>query len=127
LSDLDPAGIAVHGDFAPWNVRQFADGTVAVVDWEELSCGVPAADDLWFVVAVGASRRSSASVVLRDLMQGSPYTRAEVSSAAAFWLERLSGPEAAEINSGVKMPAGLDAYGLRIRNLLETILRAAFS
>ncbi|HEY7533416.1 MAG TPA: phosphotransferase [Nitrospiraceae bacterium] len=121
LSDLAPAGLAVHGDFAPWNVRQFADGRVAVVDWEELTYGVPVADDLWFVVAVHASRGSDAASVLREVMQGSSYTRAEVSNAAEYWLKRLSEPEAREITSEVEMPTSLDENSRRIRTLLETV------
>jgi hypothetical protein len=121
LSDLADPGPAVHGDFAPWNVRRFADGLIAVVDWEELTCGVAVADDLWFVVSVHASRRSDASTVLREVLKGSSYTRTEVTGAADFWLHRLRKPEVPEINSEVDMPPILDSYAQRMRILLETI------
>jgi hypothetical protein len=121
LSDLVPTGVAVHGDFAPWNVRQFADGKVAVVDWEETRLGAPAADDLWFVVAVHAPRGSDVSSVLREIMQGSSYTRAEIFDAAEYWLKRLSEPEAREIASEIVMPASLNENSRRIKTLLENV------
>jgi len=32
--ELDVPTVLVHGDFAPWNIRELADGSVTLIDWE---------------------------------------------------------------------------------------------
>jgi hypothetical protein len=40
----------IHGDFAPWNIRQRANGPAALIDWEDAeSCGLPLQDAFHFL------------------------------------------------------------------------------
>jgi hypothetical protein len=38
----------MHGDFAPWNLRQLRDGRLALIDWEDAGWGPPGADALFY-------------------------------------------------------------------------------
>jgi hypothetical protein len=53
LSDLRVRGTIIHGDFAPWNIRQ-VDGQISAFDWEH-GCldGIPLIDALHHVLQVG--------------------------------------------------------------------------
>jgi O-antigen/teichoic acid export membrane protein len=53
LSDLRVRSTIVHGDFAPWNIRQ-VDGRISAFDWEH-GCldGIPVIDSLHHILQVG--------------------------------------------------------------------------
>lgn len=55
-----------HGDFAPWNIRQRADGQIFVIDWEHAQLeGLPWYDALHFCFQTSVlARRWPAAVVL---------------------------------------------------------------
>ena len=53
LSDLRVKGTIVHGDFAPWNIRQ-VEGRISAFDWEHACLdGIPLIDSLHHVLQVG--------------------------------------------------------------------------
>jgi len=115
LTDQAPSHqVVVHGDFAPWNVRRLRGGRLAVVDWEEVTAGPIAADDLWFLVC----SRTPEEGQIESL---STYTSTELALAARFWLERLNREEPAEIDQTVAGPARLQDRAARIRRLLESL------
>jgi hypothetical protein len=47
----DVSSVFVHGDFAPWNIRQ-VNGELLVYDWELAGAGLPATDLFHFLVSV---------------------------------------------------------------------------
>ena len=49
----------MHGDFTPWNLRQLADGTLSLSDWETASWAPPGAD-LALYRATAAALRNEA-------------------------------------------------------------------
>ena len=121
LGDLVVPHVITHGDFAPWNVRRFGNGRVAVVDWEEMTPGVDLADEVWFVVCVHARTGGGISRVLDDLGAASRNTQELISSAAQFWLDRLRRPESDEIDRNLAIANRLDRFGLRVKDLLESL------
>jgi len=67
----------MHGDFTPWNLRQTADGSLALLDWETTGWGPPEADLTLY-------RASEAALGWRsDVSDGD-------ASAASFWRSRLN-------------------------------------
>jgi hypothetical protein len=65
-----------HGDFTPWNLREFARGKLVLVDWEDAGWGPPHADATLY--------RAAASVLFGDRVM---YACDE---AVRFWEERLA-------------------------------------
>lgn len=77
-----PSGIPhhwrpMHGDFTPWNLRQFSEGGLLLIDWEESGWGPPGADRVLYLASEAAVRRRSLTV--------SPYQE-----AVRFWSERVA-------------------------------------
>lgn len=77
-----PSGIPhhwrpMHGDFTPWNLRQFSEGGLLLIDWEESGWGPPGADRVLYLASEAAVRRRSLAV--------SPYQE-----AVRFWRERVA-------------------------------------
>ena len=121
LSDLVSPQVFTHGDFAPWNVRRFRNGVVAVIDWEETMPGVELADELWFVVCHHAWKRSDVPAVMEDLGVTSRYHKDLIARAAQFWLDRLRRPEKEEININIAVPNRVGRFAVRVRSLLEAM------
>jgi hypothetical protein len=122
LATTPPGQTVIHGDFGPWNVRRTHDGTVVVLDWEEVSVGPRGADELWHelnsVLIARRYRRSPADSVRRALGDREPD---EITTAASFWLVRLSRPEASEIESA-EAPGRPQGRLLRLqRHTLEVL------
>src|SRR5438876_5364179 len=44
----------MHGDFAPWNLRQLRGGSLALVDWEAAGCAPPGADAVFYAASWAA-------------------------------------------------------------------------
>jgi Phosphotransferase enzyme family len=65
-----------HGDFTPWNLRRFRDGSMFLVDWEEAGWAPPGADLVLY--------RASSSAIGRPIQGG--IDRGE---ARDYWVERL--------------------------------------
>jgi aminoglycoside phosphotransferase (APT) family kinase protein len=71
----------MHGDFAPWNLRRYAAGPLALVDFEEVAYAPPHADVTYWHAARAALRNRAPEHALDD-------------EACDFWLaavdERLA-------------------------------------
>jgi hypothetical protein len=51
--------VPMHGDFTPWNLRRFGDGSLVLMDWERSGWGPPGADLLLYNAAeVALGRRN---------------------------------------------------------------------
>ncbi len=61
---------AMHGDFAPWNVRRYLGGPLALVDFEEAALAPPAADVTYWHAARAALRDAQPAVPLDDEARG---------------------------------------------------------
>lgn len=117
--------LPIHGDFGPWNVRRMANSVLAVVDWEEMTFGPPAADELWHSVCRWAERRSANSIqaVLAELPH---YSSGTIRGAARFWVDRLRRPEAEEVDQRLAMPDHLASSGTSRGNLLQKLAASAW-
>jgi hypothetical protein len=114
--------VPVHGDFGPWNVRRLANRRLAVVDWEELTLGPIAADELWHSLTWWSQRTRPPSTVSKVLAELRLTPPADIEAAARYWIGRLSQPEAAEIDREVVMPPRLAAYSARLRESLDALV-----
>lgn len=114
--------VAVHGDFGPWNVRRLINRRVAVVDWEELTTGPPAADELWHSITWWTQRARPIVTVEKVLRELELIGQAEIGLAASYWMDRLSQPETAEIDQNVAMPPRLAAYSNRLEETLRLVI-----
>jgi hypothetical protein len=123
--DGDPTLVPVHGDFGPWNVRRLANRRLAVVDWEELTSGPIAADELWHSVTWWSQRTAPPSTVSKVLTELRLTPPADIGAAARYWVGRLSQPEGAEIDRDVVMAPRLAAYADRLRKCLEALVLIA--
>lgn len=78
-----PAGVAahwrpMHGDFAPWNLRQGRDGTLTLIDWDDVGWGPPGADAVFYwALARAMGHRATVS------------DDALLPEAAAYWHDRV--------------------------------------
>jgi len=73
----------MHGELAPWTVRELPDGDVIVLDWEKAGWGPPGADEVFYRAALSA---------LLDTSPGPIHVR----EAMDFWRQKLraeGGPE----------------------------------
>jgi hypothetical protein len=126
---LLPAGIGdgtttfpVHGDFGPWNVRQVG-GRIAILDWEEMTVGPPAADELWHCLSWSLVRHgdvATAVAAVRNDLAGE-----ELALAARFWTEKLAGEEPPEVDPEAAMPPNLATLAGRLREALAILTGTA--
>ncbi len=77
----------MHGDFAPWNLRQLRDGSLVLVDWEEAGWAPPGADEVFYRAT-------------RAALEHRPADRCGTQEAVQFWRDYvlaqwLSQPESA--------------------------------
>lgn len=66
----------MHGELAPWNVRELPNGELIVLDWEKAGWGPPGADEVFYRASVSA---------LLDEATGPIHVR----EAMDFWRHRL--------------------------------------
>jgi hypothetical protein len=66
----------MHGDFAPWNLRQLRDGSLVLIDWEDAGFGPPGADEVFY-------RATSAA------LWGRHPTPSGAGEAVEFWRRRV--------------------------------------
>jgi phosphotransferase family enzyme len=66
----------MHGDFAPWNLRQLPRGPLVLVDWENAGWGPPGADEVLYRATWAALRHRSPD-------------RCDARESVQFWRERL--------------------------------------
>lgn len=113
----------IHGDFAPWNVRQFAKTGLAILDWDDACRGPRAADALWHVISSRLIRRSgyrsALSETIRELSDF--YEPDDLGRAAHFWLNRWSEADSAEVIPGVPKSQSLLALEVRRNRVLEQL------
>jgi phosphotransferase family enzyme len=67
----------MHGDFAPWNLRQLRGGSLVLVDWENAGWAPPGADEVFYRAAWAALRYRRAE-------------RCDALEAVQFWRARVS-------------------------------------
>jgi hypothetical protein len=84
----------MHGDFTPWNLRQRADGSLFLVDWEDAEWAPPGADALLYRVV-------AAQLANRPAALGS-----STGEAREFWIARLRNRQE---HAGLDRDAGLGA------------------
>lgn len=66
----------MHGDFAPWNLRQVRGGSLVLVDWENAGFGPPGADEVFYQATRAA---------LGQRLPGA----SDAHEAVRFWRERV--------------------------------------
>ena len=66
----------MHGDFAPWNLRQLRGGSLVLVDWENAGWAPPRADEVFY--------RATRAALGHRLVQ-----RCDTQEAVQFWRERV--------------------------------------
>lgn len=67
----------MHGDLAPWNLRELGS-RLLLLDWEEAAWGPPEADIVYYAAAVAALSRRA------------PTLRPASLEAVTFWVERVA-------------------------------------
>jgi hypothetical protein len=67
----------MHGDFAPWNLRQSGRGALFLIDWEGAGWGPPGADDVFYRATAAALAEHTSAVT------GNP-------EAVRFWRQRIN-------------------------------------
>ncbi|NND02657.1 MAG: phosphotransferase [Acidimicrobiia bacterium] len=90
-----------HGDFTPWNLRQFGDGRPWLIDWEDCGYAPPGADDTMYLATAFAIGKTLAPIPL------------PASEAVEYWWE--------EMNRRIREK--LD-WGLELRQLDHGLLEA---
>jgi hypothetical protein len=76
--------VFVHGDFAPWNIRQ-VNGDLLVYDWELASSGLPTTDLFHFLVSVMVElKHATGPGVFAELTGTARPTVAEYMSQAGY-------------------------------------------
>jgi aminoglycoside phosphotransferase (APT) family kinase protein len=111
----------VHADFGPWNVR-VVDRRIAIIDWEEMTTGPVAADELWHGLSVGLLKGGDPVACAHDVSTSLDHRTAdEIDAAAAWWQARLRRPEPPEIEEGVSMPSSLESLPKRVASALDAI------
>lgn len=88
----------MHGDLAPWNLRQARSGGLLLFDWEAVAWGPPGADEVHYRAADAVLRRA-------------PPPGSAEPEAVGYWLERVGERTAA------------DAGDARLRAALLRVLR----
>jgi hypothetical protein len=66
----------MHGDLAPWNLRQLRGGSLVLIDWENAGWAPPGADEVFYRATQAA---------LRHRLAGRCY----MNEAVEFWRERM--------------------------------------
>jgi hypothetical protein len=66
----------MHGDFAPWNLRERRRGPLVLVDWEDAGWGPPGADEVFY--------RATWAALGRQLLD-----QCEAQEAVEFWRQRV--------------------------------------
>jgi len=66
----------MHGDFAPWNLRQLRGDSLVLVDWERAGWAPPGADEVFYRATWAA-------------LEHRPVDRCDTQEAVQFWRERM--------------------------------------
>lgn len=101
-ADTPPHWRPMHGDLAPWNLRQTASRALALLDWEDAGWGPPHADEVFYHAASAAltGRTIRGSSVMaeaahywrlrsEDLASGDPSRDRRMRSALRLVLDRM--------------------------------------
>ncbi len=123
LAGIDESDDVVsQGDFAPWNVRRLASGTIAVIDWEDVRPSPAAADELWNVVtSTLAVKGSSSQAVRRVRSELSHYDDAALARAARF-LQRRGEEQPPEVDHAMERSTKLLRFERSIGKVLRSIV-----
>lgn len=113
----------IHGDFAPWNVREFAKTGLAILDWDDACIGPRAADALWHVISSRLIRKHGYRSVLSETVQALSgfYQPDDMVRAAHFWLNRWTEADSAEVIPGIPKSQSLLALEVRRNRVLEQV------
>jgi hypothetical protein len=92
----------MHGDFTPWNLRQRADGSMFLIDWEDAGWAPPGADQVYYRA-------------VESVLTGRPLHDPGLEEAARFWSEileqrRVDALAAGDSDAGL-LDSLLDALG----------------
>ena len=111
----------IHGDFAPWNVREFAKTGLAILDWDDACRGPRASDALWYAMSSRLIRKYSQrrvfSETVRELSEF--YPPDDLVRAANFWLNRWTAADSAEVIPDIPKSKSLLALEIRRNRVLE--------
>jgi hypothetical protein len=66
----------MHGELAPWTVRELASGDLIILDWENAAWAPPGADEVFY--------RASVSALLEE-----PPGPIHVREAVEYWRQKL--------------------------------------
>ncbi len=67
----------MHGELAPWTLRETADGDLVILDWDDVAWGPPGADEVFYRAAAAA-------------VTGRPPSPIHVREALEFWRRRVA-------------------------------------
>ena len=113
--------VVSHGDFAPWNVRRMATGSIAVIDWEDVCPSPTAVDELWNVVtSTLAVSDSSTQAFERVRSELSHYDNVALARAARFLQRRRDG-QPPEVDHAVERSRRLLQFERSISEVLLLI------
>lgn len=119
----EPNLFAIHGDLAPWNVRQIGGGRRAIIDWENATWAPAGADEMWHAVTHSLIGGTSSERVARNAERALRrfYSRSEISAAAAFWIKERSVDEPAEVVQDIARSRRLMAFERRLGSVLTQL------
>ncbi len=113
--------VVSHGDFAPWNVRRLATGSIWVIDWEDVRPSPVATDELWNVVtSTLAVKGSPAQALARVRSELSHHDDAALTRAARF-LQRRGDEQPPEVDHTVERSDRLLRFERSISEVLGSI------
>lgn len=111
----------IHGDFAPWNVRELAKTGLAILDWDDACIGPRASDAVWYAISSRLIRRYSYRSVFKETVRelSEFYSTDDLAKAANFWLNRWTEADSAEVIPGIPKSKSLLALEVRRDQVLN--------
>lgn len=113
----------IHGDFAPWNVREFAKTGLAILDWDDACRGPRASDALWYAISLRLIKKYDYRRVFSETVRelSGFYQPDDLVRAANFWLNRWTEADSAEVIPGIPKSKSLLALEVRRDRVLEEL------
>lgn len=113
----------IHGDFAPWNVREFAKTGLAILDWDDVCRAPRASDALWYAISSRLIRKHSYKSVFPETVRelSEFYSTDDLIRAARFWLNRWTEADSAEVLPGIPKSRSLLALEVRRNQVLNKV------